>query len=124
MQILLVDDDLESCEVFTEFFFLIGHSVTPTHSAYQALACIETVHYDAIIVDILLPDLDGYSLAQRIRRHSAFQNRPRIIAISALPFDRYHPHSADADFDAYLLKPVNLEVVEAALSRSTARTSA
>ncbi len=124
MQVLLVDDNIETCAAFKEFFAMLGHNVTAAYSAEQALAFAEAAQYDAIIVDIMLPDLDGYTLACRLRRLLAFRSRPRIIAISASAFDRAHPHALDAEFDAYLLKPVNMEIVEAALARSSENSRA
>jgi CheY-like chemotaxis protein len=76
MQILLVDDNIETCALFKENFAMVGHQVVAAYSAGQALAFAEAVQYDAIIDDIMLPDLDGYSLACRLRRQSAFRSRP------------------------------------------------
>lgn len=117
MLMLLVDDNTDTVELYGEYFSIFGHTVHLASTAYDALNLASIHEYDAIIVDIMLPDLDGYALACRIRRLFAFRKRIGLVAISATPYDSTHPLAAEADFDAYLLKPVHLEVIAAALQR-------
>lgn len=117
MRMLLVDDNKDTVELYGEYFAMLGHEVHLADSAYTALKLASTYEYDAIVLDIMLPDLDGYALACRIRRLFAFRKHIGLIAISATPFDPSHPLAVEADFDAYLLKPVHLEVILASLQR-------
>nr|WP_315256586.1 response regulator [uncultured Duganella sp.] len=117
MHILLVEDCRDTADLFKEFFSLIGHDVSIAANAREALLLIESVVFDTIVLDIALPDLDGYTLACAIRRANTFKPRQAIIAVTAYAFDPRHPHAAEADFDAYLLKPARLEIIEAALQR-------
>lgn len=117
MRILLVDDNADTCLLFSEYFVLCNHEMITASTAMEALELAASNQFDAIVLDIVLPDLDGYALACRIRRLLAYKARPRLIAVSASLFDAKHPLAFEADFDAYLLKPVHLEVVEAALHR-------
>lgn len=120
MRILFVDDNTDTCLLFREHFVRRNYELATARSAREALRLAVEVQYDAIILDIALPDLDGYSLACRIRRLLAFKPRPRIIALSASEFDVSHPFAVEAAFDAYLLKPVQPEVTESALRRVSA----
>ncbi|WP_195763440.1 response regulator [Duganella guangzhouensis] len=117
MLILLIDDDADAVELYKEFFGLLGHEVHLARTAYDALNLVTKHEYDGIVLDILLPDLDGYALASRIRRLLAFRRRVSIVALSGMPFDPAHPLAAEANFDAYLLKPAHLDVILAALER-------
>ncbi len=117
MRILLVDDNVDAVMLYAEYFTMMGHEVHTTDTAYSALNQASTNDYDAIVLDIMLPDLDGYALACRIRRLFAFRKRIGLIAISGTPFEPSHPLAAEADFDAYLLKPAHLEVIMASLQR-------
>lgn len=117
MRMLVVDDSTDTVELYGEYFALLGHEVHLAKTAYDALNLASIHEYDAVVLDIMLPDIDGYSLACRIRRLSALRNRAALIAISGTPFDRNHPLAKEADFDAYLLKPVHLDVVLASLHR-------
>jgi DNA-binding response OmpR family regulator len=117
MRILLVDDDRDTLELLTEYLRLHGHEVHPVSSAGEAL--LKTVEaYDALILDIMLPDLDGYSLAREIRRAYAFKVNPRFIALSGRAFSPEHPHAAQAAFDVFLLKPIELKRLTDALNGS------
>lgn len=115
MRILLVDDDRDTLDLLSEYLRLQGHEVHVVSSAGEALLRLDHA-YDALILDILLPDLDGYSLAREVRRAYAFKAKPRIIALSGSPFNPGHPHAADADFDVFLMKPVDSSALAEALS--------
>jgi CheY-like chemotaxis protein len=117
MRLLFVDDNSDTAELYGEYFALLGHKVELAHSGYRALNLATANEYDAIVLDIRLPDLDGYVLACHIRRLSASRKHLSLVAVSATPFEPTNPLAAMADFDAYLLKPVHLEVITASLLR-------
>jgi CheY-like chemotaxis protein len=117
MRILLVDDNADMRLLFTEYFVLCNHEMVTASTALEALELVAASDFDAIVLDIVLPDLDGYALACRIRRLLAYKARPRLVAISASHFDAKHPLAIEADFDAYLLKPAHMDIIEAALQR-------
>lgn len=68
-----------------------------------------------MILDILLPDVDGYALAREIRRQYAFKIKPVFIALSGIAYDPSHPYAQEAGFDVYLNKPADLEKITRAL---------
>jgi DNA-binding response OmpR family regulator len=117
MRLLFVDDNSDTIELYREYFALLGHEVDLAHTAYRGLNLVSANEYDAIVLDIMLPDLDGYVLACHIRRLSASRKHLSLVAVSATPFEPTHPLAATADFDAYLLKPVHLDVITASLLR-------
>ena len=114
---LLVDDVKDICESLKDYLVVSGHEVDIAMTAREALRLTSLAHYDAIILDIALPDLDGYALARRIREHYAFRARPIMLAVSGSEFDDTHPYAADAAFDLFLVKPANPEHIKAALVR-------
>jgi len=104
-RVLLVDDNVMASELLAEFMSLSGIEVCRAASGAEALAQSALFHPHAVIVDILLPDTDGYALASRLRALHAGQPL-RVIALSGLPCD---PQHSDAGlFDTWIEKPADL----------------
>ncbi|CAM3765356.1 Response regulatory domain-containing protein [Bordetella sputigena] len=108
LQILIVDDNEMASELLSEFVELLGHGSQTTATAGAAIAACEARRPDVVITDIVLPDLDGYELASRLR--AAYGKELRILALSGLP--RNNDRAEAVNFDAWLEKPLDLSVLE------------
>ena len=108
LQILIVDDNEMASELLSEFIDLLGHQPLAAANGGDAIAACATYRPDIVITDIVLPDLDGYELAARLR--AKFGKEIRIIALSGLP--RNNDREEAANFDAWLEKPLDLSVLE------------
>jgi len=78
-KILILDDNADMCDLLAECLRPLRYDVTSTTSSPHALALIETERFEAAILDLLLPDIDGMEVLRRIRKR-----RPEIeiIAVS------------------------------------------
>lgn len=111
-QVLIVDDNEMASELLGEFLELSGHTARIAHSGRSALDAARESVPDVFIVDIVLPDMDGYALAAELRREA--KAPLKIIALSGLPKAmRSGDHSL---FDAWLEKPADLDSLESLLS--------
>lgn len=119
--ILVVDDDLQTVKLISLMLQRKGYRVTPATSGAQALAKAETEQPDLIILDVMMPDMDGFEVCRRLR------SNPRTSAIPILMFtaktavaDKVAGFQAGAD--DYLTKPVHpmelISRVEALLQRA------
>jgi CheY-like chemotaxis protein len=99
--VLLVDDHPDSLEVITFLFASAGALVSSTLSGLDALRMLQTQPLDLLVSDIHMPEVNGYRLAQELRRQC---NTP-AIAVSA-DFDR--ERAIAAGFSAYFVKPVDI----------------
>lgn len=115
MRVLLVEDDIDTCEAFHEFFTLTGRKVDLAFCGEDALELSARIPYDAIFLDIDLPDMTGYSVADGIRGMCVSGSKPTLIAISGFSFDETHP-CAHA-FDGYLSKPATADEIDAVLTQ-------
>jgi len=111
LRVLIVDDNEMASELLSEFLELSGHAPQVAHTGAQALEIATAFAPDVAIVDIVLPDMDGYALADAMKHTLA--RPPKIVALSGLPKNmRRGDHSL---FDAWLEKPADLETLEATL---------
>ncbi|MBF0224452.1 MAG: response regulator [Desulfobacterales bacterium] len=82
VKILLVEDNLINQQVATEFLEAMGVQVIVANNGKEALVQIQNQVFDLILMDIQMPELDGYETTQRIRKNSNYKDLP-IIAITA-----------------------------------------
>jgi CheY-like chemotaxis protein len=71
LSLLLIDDDAELCGMMQEFFAENGHRVTAVHNGREGLARALEGQYDLVILDVMLPQINGFTLLHQIRRQSA-----------------------------------------------------
>jgi CheY-like chemotaxis protein len=111
-RVLIVDDDIDSAELLQ--FFLEGHGavVKLCASGQEALTTFAHWRPQALISDIAMPLMDGYSLIRQIRSLQDGQDEYVIaIAFSAMARGEDKQRSLDAGFDHYLAKPLDLDAV-------------
>ncbi len=119
--ILLVEDNWIAAEVVRTVLESRGHTVMLATTGRQAMEWISYQAYDLILLDLMLPDVDGAQLVQILRRLPGCQHIP-ILAFSAFVSRLEDLKRKGARFDAYIAKPVEPEdlirVVEEHLTRS------
>jgi CheY-like chemotaxis protein len=71
LSLLLIDDDAELCGMMQEFFAENGYRVTAVHNGREGLARALEGQYDLVILDVMLPQINGFTLLHQIRRQSA-----------------------------------------------------
>ena len=69
-KLLLVDDDLKLCRLICGYLEPMGYSVSTAHNGTEGLAMALAGEYDAMILDVMLPQLDGFEVLKRLRAHS------------------------------------------------------
>jgi two-component system OmpR family response regulator len=101
--VLIVDDDVDTLELATMILARAGHKVTPIGRGLDTLVEVARDRPDVILLDIMLPDMDGFSVARKLR--TTFADSPPILFFSALcsPEDQ---KTGRALGNGYLVKPV------------------
>jgi two-component system response regulator CpxR len=99
--ILLAEDDTELCSMMTDFFAHRGFQVEAVHNGRDAIRCAVEGSHDLLILDVMMPVLDGFEALRQIRRRSALP----VIMLTArtAPADRIEGLNTGAD--DYLPKP-------------------
>jgi CheY-like chemotaxis protein len=97
-----------------------GYSVDVVWNGHQAVAALHARNYDLVLMDCLMPEMDGLEAAQHIRKLQEYQ--PAIIAVTAYMKEGYREQCLRSGMDDYLSKPYHwqqlLQVIQAHLERS------
>jgi CheY-like chemotaxis protein len=120
LRVLVADDDKDSADSLAILLKLWGHDASVVYdgpAAYRA-ACADRP--DVLLLDIAMPNLDGYELAGQLRRLRCFEET-LLIAVSGYADGIHCRRGADAGFDHYLPKPLELETLENLLQREKTR---
>ena len=108
LRILVVDDNVDTALSLAMLLELRGHRVETAHDGARAVEAARACRYDALLMDLGLPGVDGYEAARRIRALGG-EPPPVLIAISGYGFDTDLARSREAGFDHHLVKPADLE---------------
>ena len=124
LSLLLVDDDAELCGMMREFFAQLGHHLECAYNGREGLACAQNGNHDLVILDVMLPVLDGFALLQQLRR----RKRVPVIMLTARVQQPDRIQGLDAGADDYLPKPFDpdelLARIRAVLRRTESRVDA
>ncbi len=106
--ILVIDDEKSFCEVVAEILLNDGYQVQKAFSASQALSILEHFEPTLIILDIMMPDIDGLTMVRRLRALPRYAHLP--IIVSSAKFQAEDQKAAvDAGANQYLTKPFSAQ---------------
>jgi signal transduction histidine kinase len=114
-RVLVVDDNRDHLELLADLLELHGYEVAKAHDASEALRLAEEHKPNACVIDIGLPDMDGYELARKLRQIPETRNS-RLIAVTGYGSRADHQAFKEAGFDHYFPKPADLKNLVRALS--------
>ncbi len=108
-KVLIVDDEVELCTTIADFLKPRGYEVFTANTGKEGLAAARSQKPDLIILDLMLPDMDGWRVCQALKKDEALRNVP-VIMLSALVDDQQQKGSHELG-DAYLSKPFDMKVL-------------
>ncbi len=108
-RILMVEDNEDVAIPLQQALEIMGHVVTVAKSGPAALEAAKRFPPEIALLDISLPDMNGYELARRLRALDETSPHLRLIALTGHGLDRDRVRSAVAGFDAHIVKPVDIE---------------
>lgn len=111
-KIFIAEDNLQFCELYRMALGAEGYQVQFAHTGKEALAKIPTEGPDLIILDVMMPDTDGYEVCRKLREHPDFALTP-IIMLTALSTDEDKIKGYHVGADDYITKPFSLKVLKA-----------
>ncbi|HEY3738654.1 MAG TPA: response regulator, partial [Bryobacteraceae bacterium] len=108
MRILVVEDDSRMAELLRRGLASEGHNVDVAHDGVKGLEKARQNPFDALVLDVMLPGIDGLALARRLR---ATGSRVPILMLTARDATQDVVRGLDSGADDYLTKPFSFEVL-------------
>ncbi len=115
LSILLAEDNAVNQMVLLQMLRKIGYQADLASNGFDVLAALDRQAYDVILMDIQMPDMDGFEATRRILARFPKMKRPRIIALTAHALNGDRERCLEAGMDGYLSKPVKIEDLQSAL---------
>jgi DNA-binding response OmpR family regulator len=115
LRILIVDDNHDSAMSLAMLLSITGHETRTAHDGESALSTAESFLPDVVLLDIGLPKLNGYEVAQRIREQ-AWGKSMFLIAVTGWGQEEDRQRSAEVGLDVHMVKPVEPAALEKLLA--------
>jgi CheY-like chemotaxis protein len=116
LSILVVDDNTDAARSLAALLSLSGYEAEVRHDGRSAIEAVQSLSPQVVLLDLGLPDIDGYEVCRKLRRADAPKDLA-LVAISGRGDDEARRLSEEAGFDAHLLKPVDRGELLRVLSR-------
>ena len=110
-RILIVDDNRDAAEALAELLRDFGHDVSTAFDGRSALDSATTHRPELVLLDISMPEMDGFEVAHRLRQEVGLQDAI-LVALSGYGEDRHRRLSREAGFDHHVTKPVDARKLE------------
>src|SRR6478672_3380444 len=120
MRILVVEDDSLLARGLTDVLIRAGHAVDQVETGAQADKASRAASYDLVVLDIGLPDVDGFEVLRRLRLRRAATN---VLVLTARDAVEDRVHGLDLGADDYLTKPFSVTEFEARVRALLRRTT-
>lgn len=121
-KVLLVEDNRVVADMTAKLLSAAGFETRTANDALEALELVETFHPQVAILDLGLPEIDGYLLGRQLRSR-LMPAPPILIALSGYTQEKDRRRSAEAGFDLHLAKPVDADQLVEAIEQLSARSS-
>src|SRR5690606_6556507 len=120
LRILLVEDNVINQMVATRMLNRLGYRPDIAANGNEAVDAVKNIKYDIVLMDILMPELDGLEASKIIKKEVAPENKPVLIAMTANAMVGDRENYIQAGMDDYISKPVSIEAIKMLLEKWSA----
>jgi signal transduction histidine kinase/ActR/RegA family two-component response regulator len=117
-RLLLADDNRDALEVLSVLLELEGHHVSATDNGHDAVRLIGETHPEVAIIDVGMPDMDGFDVARAVRADPRLDD-VTLVALTGYASESNKSRALAAGFDYHLTKPLSLEKLQHILENRT-----
>jgi two-component system, cell cycle response regulator DivK len=114
--ILYIEDNIDNRTLIRRILTAEGYELIEAGNAGEALSALKILHPDLILMDINMPEVDGYTLTTQIRALPGFENIP-IVALTANVMRGDREKSLEAGCDGYIQKPIDIDLLPQQIER-------
>jgi len=118
LHILLAEDNIVNQKVALRFLEKIGYHADVAFNGIEVLQALKLQHYDVILMDVQMPDMDGEQATVEIRKNFTGEKQPRIVAMTANALKSDHDRYLSIGMDDFIVKPFKIEELVRALIES------
>jgi len=120
--ILYIEDNSDNRKLVRRVLEVEGYAVEEAKDGLEAIECLETKPIDLALMDINMPDTDGYTLTARIKAMPRFAHLP-IVAVTANVMRGDRERSLQAGCDGYIQKPIDIDMLSQQIERFLTRNA-
>ena len=106
-KILVVEDDLDIQELLKNFLQEVGYEISLASDGVEALSVFSAAQFDLVLLDVMLPKIDGFAVCEFIRK----QSQVPIIMLTALSGEEEQIRGLDLQVDDYITKPFSMPIL-------------
>ena len=116
-RMLVVDDNPDAANTLAWLLRHLGHDVRVVQSGTSAIAAAARLRPDFVFLDLVLPDMDGFQVAQALKRDPTL-HATHIVAVTGHGAHEYRERAREAGIDLYILKPADFTLIESLVGRT------
>ncbi len=113
-RIIVIEDEPDTVEMFAEMMRLSGYQVLKSYGGSAAFEFISTEMPDAVVMDVMMPDVSGLDLLRQLRLDPKVAHIP-VVIVSAMGLPKDIQEGMDAGASVYLTKPVTYQELSRAV---------
>src|SRR5215831_14235216 len=117
-RVLVVDDEIDTLNLLRTILEISGYQAVTTLNSVDAITLAEVEHPDCVLLDIMMPQLDGFTLCKMMRLHPATMNLP-IVFVTAYSALDLEDRRLEAGADMVLPKPIGMDALIEAIEKVT-----
>jgi len=105
-KILIIDDQVDNFEIMEAFLSVDNYELYYASGGIKAFSLLETLEPDVILLDIMMPEMDGIEVCQRLKSNDTYKSIP-VIMVTALNSKEDLAHALDQGASDFVTKPIN-----------------
>ena len=117
LRILLAEDNVVNQKLALRLLAQMGYRADLAANGLEAIDAVERQTYDVVLMDVQMPEMDGFEASREINRRWPDERRPRLVAMTANAMEGDRELCTAAGMDDYVAKPIRVEELVAALER-------
>jgi CheY-like chemotaxis protein len=117
LNVLLAEDNHVNQKVALRFLERMGYRADAVGNGLEVIAALENQHYDLVLMDLQMPEMDGLEATRQIRKRLPLDRQPKIIALTANAMQGDREICVAAGMDDYISKPVKINEIAAVIRR-------
>lgn len=122
--ILVVDDNLDNVEILRAFLESRGYTVAEAEDGKSALVRLDEIHPDLVLLDVMMPGMDGWQVCRTIKNHPEHGNHTKVVMVTAKGAFEDKFEGLRSGADDYVVKPVDFKDLLEKVERNLAARGA